>query len=260
MTTATQFLAIDPTSAKLADSFSPTTWPTDNGADLILARRPSPRRPEWVFSAEVWLGILRQSRFGGVGARSARPRSANRSGTAGTATSHVRHDGCARCASETTDHDRAVAHGHRQLSGDRRGTHLVLAQGSGTLHALDPATGPTEEVAEGEVSRFAAPALSDDQVAPTPPAWRSCRPNELRRYPRPPPCDILPSRITLPSCAFSAVGSGREHALCRRWRPSGGHRFGARPATPARQRSPSRPASTRCPSGGGRRRASHDLS
>jgi outer membrane protein assembly factor BamB len=40
-----------------------------------------------------------------------------------------------------------------------------LAQGSGTLHALDPATGrSTEEVAVGEVSRFATPALSGDRV------------------------------------------------------------------------------------------------
>ena len=29
-------LAIDPTSAKLVDSFSPSTWPTDNDADLDL--------------------------------------------------------------------------------------------------------------------------------------------------------------------------------------------------------------------------------
>jgi hypothetical protein len=63
-------LAIDPTSAKLADSFSPTTWPTDNDADLDLGSQgPTLVGSEWVFSAgKSGTGCLAATRW-----RSRRP-------------------------------------------------------------------------------------------------------------------------------------------------------------------------------------------
>ena len=167
-------LAIDPTSAKLADSFSPTTWPTDNDADLDLGSQgPALVGSEWVFSAgKSGTGyVLRQSRFGGVGGQVSQAQICKSFG--GTAVDgDVVYVPC-------TDGLRAVRIGNDgamtvlwHADGDIAGSPVIgggriwsVAQGSGTLHALDPATGrSTEQVAVGEVSRFATPALSGDRV------------------------------------------------------------------------------------------------
>jgi len=167
-------LAIDPTSAKLADSFSPTTWPTDNDADLDLGSQgPTLVGSEWVFSAgKSGTGyVLRQSRFGGVGGQVSQAQICKSFG--GTAVDgDVVYVPC-------TDGLRAVRIGNDgamtvlwHADGDIAGSPVIgggriwsVAQGSGTLHALDPATGrSTEQVGVGEVSRFATPALSGDRV------------------------------------------------------------------------------------------------
>ena len=167
-------LAIDPTSAKLADSFSPTTWPTDNDADLDLGSQgPTLVGSEWVFSAgKSGTGyVLRQSRFGGVGGQVSQAQICRSFG--GTAVDgNVVYVPC-------TDGLRAVRIGNDgamtvlwHADGDIAGSPVIgggriwsVAQGSGTLHALDPATGrSTEQVAVGKASRFATPALSGGRV------------------------------------------------------------------------------------------------
>jgi hypothetical protein len=167
-------LAIDPTSAKLVDSFSPSTWPTDNDADLDLGSQgPTLVGSEWVFSAgKSGNGyVLRQSHFGGVGGQVSQAEICKSFG--GTAVDgDVVYVPCA-------DGLRAVRIGNDgamtvlwHADGDIAGSPVIgggriwsVNQSNGTLHALDPATGrSTMQVSVGDVSRFATPALSGNWV------------------------------------------------------------------------------------------------
>jgi outer membrane protein assembly factor BamB len=167
-------LAIDPTSAKLVDSFSPTTWPTDNDADLDLGSQgPALVGSEWVFSAgKSGTGyVLRQSHFGGIGGQVSQADICRSFG--GTAVEgNVVYVPCA-------DGLRAVRIGNDgamtvlwHADGDIAGSPVIgggriwsLDQKGGILHALDPGSGRSmEQVSVGETSRFATPALSGDRV------------------------------------------------------------------------------------------------
>jgi hypothetical protein len=101
-------LAIDPTSAKLVDSFSPTTWPTDNDADLDLGSQgPTLVGSEWVFpraspapATSCGNRILADRRPGQPGADLQIVRRHRVEATSCTSRAQT---GCARCASETTE-------------------------------------------------------------------------------------------------------------------------------------------------------------
>ena len=167
-------LAIDPTSAKLVDSFSPTTWPTDNDADLDLGSQgPTLVGSEWVFSAgKSGTGyVLRQSHLGGIGGQVSQADVCRSfGGTAvdgdvvyvpcadGLRAVRIGNDGAMTVLWHT---DGAIA-GSPVIGGGRIWS---LDQKAGVLHALDPGSGRSmEQVVVGETSRFATPALSGDRV------------------------------------------------------------------------------------------------
>jgi PQQ-like domain len=172
--TSDSVLAIDPANASLADSFSPTTWATDNDHDRDLGSQgPALVGTRWVFSAgkSGTAYVLRQDRFGGIGGQvSQADLCASFGGTA--VDGNVVYVPC-------TDGVRAVRigddgrmtvlwHAAPSIAGSPvvgGGRVWSVAADGGTLHALDPATGrSTLQVAVGEVSRFATPALSGNRV------------------------------------------------------------------------------------------------
>jgi hypothetical protein len=167
-------LSIDPSTARLVDSFSPTAWATDNDGDLDLGSQgPALVGSTWVFIAgKSGTGyVLRQGKLGGIGSQvSDLNMCASFGGTA--VDGSVVYVPC-------TDAVRAVriaADGSMGLlwhaDGGIAGSPVVgggrvwaLDQSAGILHGLDPATGKSDlQVRVGETSRFATPALSGTHV------------------------------------------------------------------------------------------------
>jgi outer membrane protein assembly factor BamB len=162
---------------RLRDSFSPTTWPTDNDADLDLGSQGPTLVGPWVFAAgKSGTGyVLRRDHLGGIGGQVSQAEVCRSFG--GTAVSAgivyvpctdgiraVGIDGSGRL-SVRWHADGALA-GSPVVGGGRVWT---LDQSGGVLHALDPATGATREhVAVGATSRFATPAITGrDVLIPT---------------------------------------------------------------------------------------------
>jgi hypothetical protein len=160
--------------AKLVNSFSPSTWPTDNAADLDLGSQgPALVGTKWVVIAgKSGAGyVLRQGDLGGIGGEvSQRDLCRSFGGTA------VEGD---TVYLPCTDGVRAVQVGSTgqlqprwQADSEIAGSPVVgggrvwaVAQDEHTLHALDPSTGKSRaEVQVGAVSRFATPAISGDLV------------------------------------------------------------------------------------------------
>jgi outer membrane protein assembly factor BamB len=162
---------------RLRDSFSPTTWPTDNDADLDLGSQGPTLVGPWVFAAgKSGTGyVLRRGHLGGIGGQVSQAEVCRSFGGTAVAAGIV-YVPC-------TDGIRAVAidgsgalsvrwHADPALAGSPvvgGGRVWTLDQGGGVLHALDPATGRTrEQVAVGTTSRFATPAISGrDVLVPT---------------------------------------------------------------------------------------------
>jgi outer membrane protein assembly factor BamB len=162
---------------RLRDSFSPTTWPTDNDADLDLGSQGPTLVGPWVFAAgKSGTGyVLRRDHLGGIGGQVSQAAVCRSFG--GTAvTAEIVYVPC-------TDGIRAVAidasgglsvrwHADQALAGSPvvgGGRVWTLDQSGGVLHALDPATGRTrEQVTVGATSRFATPAITGrDVLVPT---------------------------------------------------------------------------------------------
>jgi outer membrane protein assembly factor BamB len=167
-------LAIDPADATLTDSFSPTTWASDNADDLDLGSQgPALVGTKWVFAAgkSGMAYVLRQNAFGGIGGQVSQASVCRSFG--GTAVDgDVVYVPC-------TDGLRAVRIGATgamtmlwQASESIAGSPVVgggrvwsLAVGDGVLHALDPASGRSlAQVSVGVTSRFATPALSGTRI------------------------------------------------------------------------------------------------
>jgi outer membrane protein assembly factor BamB len=164
--------------ARLLDSFSPSTWASDNAGDLDLGSQGPALVGPWVFIAgkSGIAYVLRRDDLGGIGGEVSQARLCISFG--GTAVDAdvvyvpcddgvraVRIDRAGtmhplwRVASDTVT-------GSPILGGGRVWT---LAPGAGVLHALDPRTGAsTSEVSVGRTSRFATPAVSgSDVLVPT---------------------------------------------------------------------------------------------
>ena len=162
---------------RLRDSFSPSTWPTDNDADLDLGSQGPTLVGPWVFAAgKSGTGyVLRRGHLGGIGGQVSQAEVCRSFGGTAVAAGIV-YVPC-------TDGIRAVAidgsgalsvrwHADPALAGSPvvgGGRVWTLDQSGGVLHALDPATGRTrEQVAVGATSRFATPAISGrDVLVPT---------------------------------------------------------------------------------------------
>jgi outer membrane protein assembly factor BamB len=159
--------------AKLADSFSPTTWPTDNENDLDLGSQGPTLVDKWVFIAgkSGTAYVLRNGRLGGIGGEVSSAEVCRSFG--GTAV--VRDVVYVPC----TDGVRAVRidnggqlHVLWHAAGSVTGSPVVgggrvwsLDPEAGVLHGLDPRTGHSAgQVSVGVTSRFATPALSGNRV------------------------------------------------------------------------------------------------
>ena len=162
---------------RLADSFSPSTWPTDNDHDLDLGSQGPALVGRWVLTVgkSATAYVLRRDRLGGIGGQVSKSQVCRSFG--GTAVSgDVVYVPC-------TDGIRAVRidsagrlHTMWHASGAVSGSPIVgggcvwsLDPSGGTLHALDPRTGrSTAQIQVGETSRFATPAVSGrDVLVPT---------------------------------------------------------------------------------------------
>jgi outer membrane protein assembly factor BamB len=166
------------TAARLLDSFSPTTWASDNAGDLDLGSQGPALVGPWVFIAgkSGTAYVLRRDHLGGIGGEVSKGQICVSFG--GTAVDgDVVYVPC-------TDGVRAVridAAGAmhplwRVASGTVTGSPIVgggriwaLDPSGGVLHALDPRTGAsTGQVSVGATSRFATPAVTGgDLLVPT---------------------------------------------------------------------------------------------
>jgi outer membrane protein assembly factor BamB len=159
--------------ARLTDSFSPTTWATDNEGDLDLGSQGPALVDQWVFIAgkSGTAYVLRRGALGGIGGEVSQADVCRSFG--GTAVmGDVVYVPC-------TDGLRAVRidasgtmHGLWRAANSITGSPVVgggrvwtLDTEAGVLHGLDPNTGNSvEQVKLGPVTRFATPALSGNRV------------------------------------------------------------------------------------------------
>jgi hypothetical protein len=162
----------------LVDSFSPTTWQSDNDNDRDLGSQgPALVGDTWVFIAgkSGTAYVLRQDHLGGIGGQASMAELCHSFGGTSVADDVVYvpcTDGvrAVRIGSDGTMlvlwHADSGVTGSPVLGGGRL---WALDPGAGVLHALDPATGKSlAQVAVGVTSRFATPAISGpDLLVPT---------------------------------------------------------------------------------------------
>lgn len=155
---------------KLVDSFSPSTWASDNAADLDLGSQgPALVGGKWVFTAgkSGTAYVLSATKLGGIGGQVAQAKVCRSFG--GTAvlgnTVYVPCTDGVRAVRISDSGRPTVAW---RAAGSVAGSPVVgggrvyaLDQSAGALAALDQGTGKVRErVLVGEVSRFATPAIS----------------------------------------------------------------------------------------------------
>ena len=164
--------------ASMVDSFSPTSWQTDNDNDRDLGSQgPALVGNKWIFIAgkSGAAYVLRQGHLGGIGGQvSTADICQSFGGTAvaadvvyvpcgdGVRAVRIRSDGTMQVLWHT-DQDTT---GSPVLGGGRLWT---LDPTAGVLHALDPTTGQSlAQVTVGVTSRFATPAIwGPDLLVPT---------------------------------------------------------------------------------------------
>lgn len=159
---------------RLLDSFSPTSWASDNSSDLDLGSQgPALVNQRWIFSAgKSGQGyVLDANRLGGIGGQVWQGQVCRSFGgtavqddivyvpcTDGVRAVQIRQNGTAT----VRWHAPAAIAGSPVIGGGRV---YALSQADGRLNALDPATGQVrEQVAVGSVSRFATPAISGNRL------------------------------------------------------------------------------------------------
>ncbi|RKS77865.1 putative pyrroloquinoline-quinone binding quinoprotein [Motilibacter peucedani] len=157
------------TSARLLDSYSPSTWASDNAADLDLGSQgPALVGTRWVFSAgkSGTAYVLRQGRLGGIGGEVSHAsvcRSFGGTAVVGSVVYVPCTDGVRAVAISPTGRMAVRWHAEESVSGSpvvAYGRVWSLDTDAGLLHALDPATGrTTASVRVGDVTRFATPAV-----------------------------------------------------------------------------------------------------
>jgi hypothetical protein len=151
---------------KLTDSFSPTTWATDNQADLDLGSQGPAMVGSWVFAAgkSGTAYVLRRTNLGKIGGQVSKANLCVSFG--GTAVSgNVVYvpctDGLRAVRIDSTGKMHVLWHagaaGSPVVGGGRVWS---LDAGAGVLHEYDPATGASKgSISVGVTTRFATPAL-----------------------------------------------------------------------------------------------------
>jgi hypothetical protein len=166
-------LKID-TNARLLDSFSPTTWPSDNAGDLDLGSQgPALIGDKWVFAAgkSGTAYVLRQNRLGGIGGQvSSMGLCTSFGGTAvvGDVVYVPCTDGLRAVRVDPTGHMHVLWHAASSITGSPvvgPGVVWSLDPSSGVLHGLGPVHGYAKAaVPVGATTRFATPALTGGRV------------------------------------------------------------------------------------------------
>jgi len=170
-------LALSP-DLHLLDSFSPSSWASDNAQDLDLGSQgPAIVNSQWIFTAgkSGTAYVLRRDHLGGIGGQVSSLDVCRSFG--GTAVSYSVvfvpcTDGLRAVRVGADGTMRVIWHADSGISGSPVvGAGLVwsLDTQAGVLHALDPATGrSTASIKVGSVTRFATPAIaSSDLLVPT---------------------------------------------------------------------------------------------
>jgi outer membrane protein assembly factor BamB len=162
---------------RLLDSFSPSSWPTDNDADLDLGSQGPTLVGDWVFSAgKSGTGyVLRRDHLGGIGGQVSAAevcRSFGGTAVSGDVVYVPCTDGIRALRIDAAGRLGVLWHADGALAGSPvvgGGRVWTLDQDGGVLHALDPGSGRSrEQVAVGATSRFATPALTGrDVLVPT---------------------------------------------------------------------------------------------
>jgi outer membrane protein assembly factor BamB len=160
--------------AHLIDSFSPTTWATDNESDLDLGSQgPTLVGTKWVFIAgkSATGYVLRQGHLGGVGGQVWQGevcRSFGGTAVDGDTVYVPCADGVRAVRVDAAGTLHVLWHAADSIAGSPvigGGRVWALDQSGGVLHALDPATGRSmAQITVGVTSRFAAPALHGNHV------------------------------------------------------------------------------------------------
>jgi outer membrane protein assembly factor BamB len=160
--------------ARLIDSFSPTTWGSDNEDDLDLGSQgPVLIGTKWVFIAgKSGTGyLLRQGHLGGVGGQVWQGPVCRAFGGAaldGDVVYVPCDDGVRAVRVDAAGTAHVLWHASPSIAGSPvlgGGRVWALDQQAGVLHALDPATGhSTAQVDVGVTGRFATPALSGEHL------------------------------------------------------------------------------------------------
>jgi outer membrane protein assembly factor BamB len=157
------------TDAQLADSFSPTTWPTDNDNDHDLGSQGPALVGPWVFQAgkSGTAYVLRRDHLGGIGGEVSQASLCTSFG--GTAVvADVVYVPCTDGVRAVRIDSAGTMHVVWQVASTTITGSPVVGGGrvwsldpdAGVLHALDPKTGVRlDEVGVGATSRFATPAL-----------------------------------------------------------------------------------------------------
>jgi outer membrane protein assembly factor BamB len=159
---------------RLVDSFSPTTWGSDNEDDLDLGSQgPVLVGAQWVFIAgKSGTGyVLRQGHLGGIGGQVWQGdlcRSFGGAAVDGDIVYVPCDDGVRAVRIDSAGTLHVLWHASDSIAGSPvlgGGRVWALDQQAGVLHALDPATGrSTAQITVGVTSRFATPALHGNHV------------------------------------------------------------------------------------------------
>jgi hypothetical protein len=161
-------LGLDRTSLRRLDSFSPSSWKTDNASDLDLGSQGPAIVGSWIFSAgkSGTAYVLRRTHLGGIGGQvSSQSLCRSFGGTAvvGSVVYVPCTDGLRAVRIDSAGTMHVLWHAASNITGSPvvgGGRVWSLDTGSGRLYALNPTTGATvNSVAVGAVSRFATPAV-----------------------------------------------------------------------------------------------------
>lgn len=161
------------TAGRLLDSFSPTSWPTDNDNDLDLGSQGPALVGPWIFTAgKSGTGyVLRQGHLGGIGGQTSKAsvcRSFGGTAVVGSVVYVPCEDGVRAVRIDSHGALHVLWHAASSTAGSPvvgGGRVWALDQDAGVLHALNPATGRSlEQIRVGTTSRFATPALYGSHV------------------------------------------------------------------------------------------------
>ena len=159
---------------RLVDSFSPSSWATDNAADLDLGSQgPAMVGNRWIFIAgKSGTGyVLRVGALGGIGGEHSQAEvcpSYGGTAVAGDTVYVPCADGLRAVRIDAQGRIGIRWHAERSITGSPvlgGGRLYSVSPAAGVLSALDPATGTVRErVPVGVTSRFATPAISGTRL------------------------------------------------------------------------------------------------